>query len=189
MRALLLPLLAVATLLAGCQTPQVGRDADSPYFVPPIGTRLVLEKPIAVRGGQAALFIQTGKVLPYPELDRYDPHCKFELRTVAEERRKVEPDTFLVRKVERYSRSVQRGPTEPVRVAARGSIRIGADDDGGPFAEVMTTRLYLHSERQPEVFRMECSHWDDFHFPEHLTLNQMRQTLKGVFRVELPGGE
>jgi len=186
---LTLPLLAFATLLAGCQTPQVGRDADSPYFVPPIGTRFVLEEPITVRGGQAALYIQAGKVQRYPDLDRYDAHCKFELRTVAEERRKVAPDTFLVRKVERYSRSVQHDQAEPIRVAARGGIRIGAEDDGGPFAEVMTTRLYLHSERQPEVFRMECSHWDDFHFPEHLTLNQIRKTPCRVCRIELPGGE
>lgn len=187
MRALTLPLLAFATLLAGCQTPQV-RDADSPYFVPPVGTRFVLEEPIAVRGGQAALYIQAGKVLRYPDLDRYDPHCKFELRTVAEERRKVEPDTFVVRKVERFSRSVERRLDEPVRVAARGGLLLGAESEGGPFVEVMTTRLHLHSERQPEVLRMECSHWDDFNFPEHLTLSQMRSTLKGLFRIELAGG-
>ena len=188
MRAFAVSLLVVAVLLTGCQPPQV-RDPDSPYFLPPVGSRLVLEEPITVPGGKAAVYIQAGKALRYSGLDRYDPHCKFELRTVSAERRRVAPDTFLVHKVERFSFSVERRQAGAVRVATQGGIRIGSENDGGPFVEVMTTRLSLQSERQPEVFRMECSHWDDFNFPDHLTLNQMRSTLKGLFTIELPSGE
>ncbi|HKJ76572.1 MAG TPA: hypothetical protein VKA64_05140, partial [Gammaproteobacteria bacterium] len=107
MRVLTVSLLSLVVLLTGCQTPQV-RDPASPYFAPPVGSRLVLEKAIKVPGGKAAVYIQAGQVLRYTELDRYDPHCKFELRTVSPDRRMVDPDTFLIRKVERFSRSVER---------------------------------------------------------------------------------
>lgn len=187
MRVLIASVLSLGVLLVGCQTAQV-RDPASPYFAPPVGSRLVLEKAIKVPGGKAAVYIQSGRVLRYTELDRYDPHCKFELRTVSPDRRMVAPDSFLVRDVERFSQSVKWQRDEPVRVAARGGLLVGRDSEGGPFAEIMTTRLVLHSERQPEVFRMECSHWDEFEFPDHLSVNQMRATLKGLFTLELAGG-
>ena len=181
-------LLMTVVLVAGCQTPQP-RDPDSPYFAPPAGSRLTLEKPVEVPAGDAAVHIQAGRVMHYNDLDRYEPHCKFELRTVAAEARTVRPDTFVVERVERFSRSVRRTPEEPVRVAAAGrsgGLVIGRESEGGPFADIMTTRLVLRSERQPDVFRMECMHWDQFEFSQHLSVNQMRTTLKDLFTLVLP---
>lgn len=181
-------LLMTVVLVAGCQTPQP-RDPDSPYYAPPTGSRLILERPVEVPASNAAVHIQAGKVRHYNDLDRYEPHCKFELRTVAPEARTVAPDTFVVERVERFSRSVRRTPGEPVRVAAAGGragIVVGRDSEGGPFAAIMTTRLLLRSDRQPDVFRMECMHWDEFEFPDHLSVNQMRTTLKDLFTLVLP---
>ncbi len=51
------------------------------------------------------------------------------------------------------------------------------------------TRLYLNSERQPDVYRLICEvdrvEAGGLSYDTYLTLSDVRATLAGLFRIEL----
>lgn len=170
--------LVVALLLTACAAPRP--DPDSPYYALPEDSTVVLEQPVTLPSPGVSVWIQDGKV--GTGRDRYQPACKLEMRTRPDQGRTVEPDTFRVTRVSRSQMQV--GLDTGLRRVVLG------DRDDGPTAFEMETHIYLESERQPEVYRLVCAHWDggvgSADFPEHLTINQIRGTLQGIFRLELP---
>jgi hypothetical protein len=176
MRAMLAML---ATLvLSACATRTT--DPDSPYYLPPEGSTAVLEQPITLPSPGVSVWIQDGRVST--GRDRYRPACKLEMWNRADQSRTVQPDTFRVTRVGRRQMQVARDT---------GLRRVGfGRRDNGPTAFEMETHLYLESERQPDVYRLVCTHWSGgvgtANFPEHVTINQIRGTLGGIFRLELP---
>jgi hypothetical protein len=162
-------------LLAACAAPQ--RSPDSPYYVLPENSRLVLLRAIAIPPPGVSVWLQNGEVVT--TRDRYAPACKLEMRTRTEDARSVTPDTFVVKRVSREDEAV--AIDSPVRHVGR----VGSEGDGdSPMAYEMRTVWYLESPRQPDVFRLTCAHWDRPWFPQHLTLNQITKTLQGLFRIE-----
>jgi hypothetical protein len=165
--------MAVTLILASCASPQ--RSPDSPYYVLPENSRLVLLRAIDIPPPGVSVWLQHGAVLGQNR-DRYAPACKLEMRTRKDEARRVEPDTFLIKRVAREHQSV--ALDSPLRRVSRES------DGDSPMAYEMRTVLYLESANQPDVYRLTCAHWDRPWFPQHLTLNQMTETLRGLFRIE-----
>ena len=172
-------LLLLSLALAGCQYVPP-RDINSPFFSPPVGSQLRLTQPLTIPANDAGVFIQNGKP-QYSgwQLDKYYPNCDFELRTRASYERVVEPDSFTVTRTVRETENVS---LMPAIVAAR------IKHNGAPHENYMTV-LYLHSDKQPDVFRMTCQHWEDPSQGDHLTVKQMRQTLGELFILELAGKE
>jgi hypothetical protein len=174
MRTILL--LLSLTLVAGCQYVPP-RDIGSPFFSPPAGSQLRLTRPLTIPANDAGVFIQYGKPqYSVWQPDRYYPSCDFELRTRSSHERVVEPDTFTVTRTVRETENVMLAP----------AIVASHDTGNGAPHENYMTILYLHSDKQPDVFRMTCQHWEDPSDAQHLTIKQIRQALGDLFTLTLP---
>lgn len=173
-------LLLLSLALAACQYVPP-RDIDSPFFSPPAGSLLRLTRPLTIPAHDAGVNIQDGHA-QYSSwrLNRYYPHCNFELHTRANQERVIEPDTFTVT---RTVRETENALLAPAIVAG-----FGGSGDGPPNENYMTV-LYLHSDRQPDVFRMTCQHWEDPSEGNHLTVQQIRQALGDLFILTIAGSE
>lgn len=179
-RFLLWPLW-MALVLGACagvkpQT-QVDRDNDARLR----GATLVLHEALPFEPGQVSLFIQHGKLLPSLKgVKVYQPYCKFELWTRQNQARQVAPDRFTVKKVVRDYFLVQ-GEPAPLRKAALRPV----SDDWGRSTEIDSTLLYLHSDSQPDVYRLTCEHWNDVSDAVYLSPEQIQATLGERFSLEL----
>ncbi|MFA5530374.1 MAG: hypothetical protein WDA11_06885 [Thiohalomonadaceae bacterium] len=155
-------------------------DPDSPYYLLPTGSTAVLEQPVRIPSPGVSVWIQDGRV--GTGRDHYRPACKLEMWTRPDHGRTVEPDTFRVSRVDRNQMQVA------FDTGVRKVVFDQADDSATAYE--METRIYLASERQPEVYRLVCTHWSggvgSSDFPQHLSINQIRGTLEGIFRLELP---
>lgn len=171
-------LLAVSiALLGACQT-HVAPSEDSPYYAVPVGSRLVLNRPLTIPPNGASVYIQYGQIVSFNTRDAYYPHCRFELSTLGPGPQTVEPDEFVVHKV-RQEIIVSRAFTRPGLLLAQG----GGDD--GPDSKMYSRILYLRSATQPEVLRIACMRWHDLAFSHHLTIREIRNTLSDLFTLRL----
>jgi len=170
----------IGAALCGCQL-EPTRDIDSPYYQVPAGSTLVLNSPLEIPGGEASVYIQDGEVTSYWSANKYEGHCKFEMWSIVERRRVVEPDRFAVQRVEREREYVQAPP---------GRLLTSEDGSGGgPFVEIGKTLMYLESPGQPDVYRMTCQRWNDFTDPVPMSIREIRDTLGDRFSLELPDPE
>ncbi len=103
----------------------------------------------------------------------YHPHCILELRTVAPVARTVQPDTFTVTGIHRDR-----------FMAGLDGLMLASMASGGDYNPVMsTTTLTLHSDRQPEVYRLSCQQLDEPFRAHHVTLAEMQQALGDVITL------
>ena len=51
------------------------------------------------------------------------------------------------------------------------------------------TLLYLNSDKQKDVYRMSCQHWESVMDDRHLSITQMRQAMGDVFTLQLSNSE
>jgi hypothetical protein len=139
----------------------------------PAVTRITLNQPLTIRADRASEYIQDGEVRPYNRISEYYPHCIFELRTPSESARTVQTDTFTVTTIRRD------------RFMAWASGRqFASGGDGGDYNMVMSsTVLSLHSDRQPEVFRLTCQQLDEPYRVHHVTVAEMQKTLGGLITL------
>jgi hypothetical protein len=134
-----------------------------------MGTLLDLHRDLTIPPDPAGVFIQG---TPIGDRDRYDAACRLEIRSVEAIPRTVRADRFtVVRVVRDWERFSQR---------ETGVRRVRLDYDG-PALLRFSTALYLHSDRQPDVFRRVCSHLQDSaQNPRYLTAAEIRTTLAPV---------
>ena len=93
-------------------------------------------------------------------------------------------DDFKIVKVqdEIESSSIQ----EKTQLAARGgAFMFGMLDRSNVFN--YATMMHLSSERQKDVYRMTCQHWEDIRDDRHLTITQMRKAMGEVFTLMING--
>lgn len=176
-----LMLMVVVVLLGACQTSYLGNE-DSPYYKVPVGSRLILNNDIAIPPYKAGAYIQGGLILPLSQVNKYYPHCKFEVLKIREAPQTIKADTFVIDKVvQEITDTVDTGR---LRLAGIGiGINIGASD--GPSVQAYATRLNLHSDRQPEVFRLSCGQWAYPNQGQQVTINEMRKALGNLFTLQL----
>ncbi|MDR9435601.1 MAG: hypothetical protein RI563_01895 [Thiohalophilus sp.] len=176
---LVFPLLG---LLGACQAPPF--SPDSPLTAVPVQSTLILHEPLTLPSRTVSLWFQNGKQQPEANLDRYYPHCKFETLRMQDAPKTVEPDSFMIHKVVRWDDYAM----QPVRLAASRLISglMAGDSDGGPSHVNTTTEMFLRSARQPDVYRLICSQWEDAAEANHVTINQMRRVLGETFTLKLP---
>jgi hypothetical protein len=158
-------------LLTACQVLEDAGDARADRL--PRGTLLDLHQDLTVPPDQAGAFIQGARI---GDRYRYDAVCRLETRTVAATFRTVMADRFTVERVrqewERFSKRES------------GLRRVGLFDRDGPALLRLTTILYLHSDRQPDVFRLVCGHLQDSaQQPRHLTTAEIRAVLAPVMTL------
>lgn len=147
-----------------------------------VGSELSLKQPVQIAANQVAIYLQDGSIKDYALINKYYPHCKFELYHMSEHARSVQPDTFRITAI---SNRTDLSSTLPMLYA---SLLVADGDDGGGSSLVsFVTTMMLKSEKQPEVFRMECMHWDDINDPHYLTIEETRSTLGAVFELRVLG--
>jgi len=132
--------------LAGCQSlPTAGPDAY--LSTTPVGSRLVLHKPLTVPGGTTVATLGKG-------LRR----CELEIRTLRADRSQVQPGEFRVTQVAQYT-----APEFAELLMIPNLPPIGSD------VVWCDTRLYLASEVHPDVMYLTCGQRADASRHEPLT--------------------
>ena len=174
-----LPLIAllIPLLLAACDNSQVVRDEDSQFYSVPVGSTFTLNREITIQPDNTSVYLQNGNIELVANVDFYKPHCTFELYTISEKARVVNPDTFVVTRIVDQS--------EDVSVKWPRYAALGMSYGDGPVHLTFSTTMYLESKIQPDVYRMDCKRWDWPAIGEYLSINEMRQALGDYFTLRL----
>lgn len=168
--------LAIALIaLCSCQTAP-SDPGDAPLWSVTAGSRLVLRQPLTIPAHGLATWLQGGRVLAQAEVDQYYPNCKFELRDLNDSPRIVEPDTFAITRIKTGYDFVANAP-----LVVAGPILYGSQSD----TRVYYVELFLRSEKQPQVMRLDCRKWDSPPGDDYLTLNEVRGALGEVMTLRL----
>ena len=195
---LVVNLAVLLSILTGCASGPY--PITSPYFRIPAGSRIELNQPLTILPKTARVYLQHGKVVSPAEKDRYQANCWFLSWKVQETAQTIAADTFLVKgslksedlvynlsNVMFASQSLQADITADVGVGI--GIGIGVGQNRGlfasdtPMATEYTTTLQIHSDRQPDIRQLACSHWDDPSSGEHLTLEKMQKALGNIATI------
>lgn len=180
-----LMLMVVVVLLGACQTSYQGNE-DSPYYKVPVGSRLILNNDIAIPPYKAGVYIQGGLILPLSQLNKYYPHCKFEVLTIRDAPQTVKADTFVIEKVvQEITDTVDSGQLRLAGASTGIGILNVSHDDDGLNVQAYATLLNLHSERQPDVFRLSCGQWAYPNQGQQVTINEIRKALGNLFTLQL----
>jgi hypothetical protein len=151
-----------------------------PYNLPPIGSKVVLMKRVTIEPGTTRTFLQRGKPMSLGNFDRYRANCNFEVEKLSEKVQWIDPDTFIVKKVQRLTTEVvQRQDTRP------GFINVGLDKDGSPMV-THGYHLWLSSEKQPEVTRLTCrGAFDDLPRAQPPSIDEIVEALGDIAELVL----
>jgi len=187
MRTSVFVLLATG-LLTGCETLHVV-DVKSPYFLPPVGSVVSLDRRLTIEPGTARVFLQRGEVVAKSGRDQYVPSCSFEVRKVLEERQYIEPEEFAVVRVTGPSvqEVVDLGPGPYARLGVSFGVGDSMDNSGSTMV-IHGVQMTFASERQPDVMRMTCyGGLDDPSRSFPPSVAEMRTALGDYARLILPG--
>jgi len=148
--------LAVISLLAGCQLPG-SADPDSIWFRIPPGSRLVLNQPLEIPAGRAHLMLQHGSAATVA--GDFDVSCRFEVKNLGP--RTIQPEAFVIR-----------------RVAS------GREWINQPHTMQFYKIIHLHSATQADILPMKCAYEDDPRIGRPVTVTAIREALGNIFSFE-----
>jgi len=117
------------------------------------GYRLILHQPIVIPPQRTRIFIQEGKIAG-TGFNSYEVSCNIEVRKLKEESQRIEPDTFVVNRVQEFFEEVADTGWRPETLAGLGLA--GADVDSSPSDIFRGWHFWLHSEKQPDLIRLTC---------------------------------
>lgn len=178
---------AFTVALAGCNTTaRYAGDENSPYYVVPPGSHVVLNQALTVPPGEAGVFIQNGQATPRGQVRYYDPYCRFELKTVRSAPRSVAPDDMIVRRsAQQILRTYTRIPG-PQYASLLLASEPGDRDDASTL-QTFATLMHLDSQKQPEVDRLTCARvWYRGEGDYYPTIAEIRSTLGNIATLRLP---
>jgi hypothetical protein len=175
----------LAALLVACQTSAYEGNENSPFYLVPAGSTLTLTRSLTIPANQVAVFLQGGEVVASGGINQYYPHCKFELQRRLDAAQTVQADSFEITKVvQEIGHSVALDGLQLAGVSIGIGINIGSRGDGASL-QTYSTRMTLRSARQPEVFRLSCGQAALPHEGQHVSINEMRKALGGIFTLDL----
>ena len=144
------------TLLAGCQTVGTNNPATI-FFKIPSGSKLILNKELAIPAGEAHILLQHGEATS--GASEYYINCRFEVRDLGP--RVIQPDTFLI----------TRDSSQREWVDQPSIMR---------FYKV----FHLKSERQPDIMPMICQYWAYPLIGRPVTIQEIQEALGSYFTFE-----
>lgn len=169
-----LALFAIVPLLVGCQS-LPGYSYPTGPTPMPVVTSVILNQELHIRPDYASVYIQSGKARATNSAGEYHPHCILELRTLSPSARTVQPDTFTVTGITRDRNMTSLDGLMLAQAMASG---------GGDINPVMsTTTISLHSDRQPDVFRLNCQQLDEPFHAHHVSMAEMQEALGDVMTL------
>jgi len=175
----------LAALLVACQTSAYEGNENSPFYPVPAGSTLTVTRSLTIPANQVAVFLQGGEVVASGGINQYYPHCKFELQRRLDAAQTVQADSFEITKVtQEIGHSVALDDLKLAGVSIGIGINIGSRGDGASL-QTWSTRMTLRSARQPEVFRLSCGQAALPHEGQHVSINEMRKVLGGIFALDL----
>ncbi|MCW9013099.1 MAG: hypothetical protein OQL06_04890 [Gammaproteobacteria bacterium] len=154
------------------------KDENSQFYRVPIGSSLILNQNLSILPNVARAHIQYGKLVSKKAIDMYYPHCEFEIRTLKETSQTIYPDTFTIYQVDH---DIQWSQTD-VMVASLSRFDMGMSNEGISLV-AYANEYYLESASQPDVFRLTCLHWQEHSNAYHLSINEVRKVLGGIFTL------
>ncbi len=172
---------AAVSLLSACQQGPV-RDETSHLSRVSVGSRFIVQQVLHIPAGHARVFLQNGQVVPKVKLERYQPHCNIEVRTVSSGGSYIEPDTFIVTALMENEEEVVRGPQWQ-----RYASLLFSGDSADMVMVSRFVRHTLNSSRQPEVMYLTCH--GGFAEPwqvEAPSISEIRQALGELVTLKLP---
>jgi len=178
--------------LAGCQYSNYVYETpnDEPWSIPPRGTVVVLNQPIAFRPGTSRSYIQAGEARTSGEVNRYEPWCQFylyESKDAMKHERSIQPDEFVVQRASQGIGFVMAQPVSVAAIAIGGGIGVPfhtAVDDVG--SQTLSTTMRIKSEKQPQVRELQCSTTDDALRQNFVSINRIQATLGEVVTLRMP---
>lgn len=172
--------------LAGCAgSASYEGNENSPFYVIPPESQLVLNHEVTIPANAVSIYLQDGRILPFSDVRKYYPHCKFELYSMSNVARQVAPDTFAVTRVmQEESQSADAGIMRYAQSQQNVTMADMGDPGGLPLI-AFVTRMYLHSAKQPDVFRMNCAQWGYPLRDRQVTIAEIRRTFSDIFTLRI----
>jgi hypothetical protein len=161
-------------LVGGCQLAAINENVDSPFYPPPVGSKLILKKDITIPFESAHVMLQGGQVVNQRSVNNYQPNCRFEVNAVLNTAQTVTADEFQITHVSTNNYQVKSGD---------GFIKVS---NLSWFNYV--TIMKLSSPRQPQVRSLTCQQWGDPSYGKQASITQMRAAMGDFFSLELPPG-
>lgn len=180
-RSIALAAILGACVVAGCAGVAPGGDREDYWYVlPDPGSRVELEQPVSARSG-ARISIQNGEVRRWSRVAKWRPYCQFRVKRPSgqmSEPLQIEPDSFTVERAYRRKDLVDLEGRQYAFLVSEGE-----DFDNSPSQRTMATYMELSSQGQPHVYRLVCARWADPYDYNHVSIQEIRQTLDGVARL------
>jgi hypothetical protein len=161
-------------------------DPTKRYYVPTPGSTVTIPQRIEVPGGQTRIFFQRGEIIKKVSgLDLYKANCNFEINTLAETPRYIEPGVYTVTRTTRQENEVVLfKPVQYASVAIGGMIGRGDDGPGMYFEEV---RMTLRAEQPSDISNLACRGvMTDPQWVEPPTLAEIREALGTHATLNVP---
>jgi hypothetical protein len=171
----------LSVLLTACVTALPSGDA-APLYSIPTGSVLTLHTELTIPPGSARAAIQGGAVTTEADLDRYYPHCEFEVRTVADKPQIVAPGDF---RIVRVVYNTENYGALPTRVADAGGYAAFTAADPS-FVYLFYTELYLESAVQPNALRLTCGQVWDYALGSQPTIGEFKQAVGALVSLRAP---
>ncbi|MBI5061943.1 MAG: hypothetical protein HZB87_00285 [Desulfatitalea sp.] len=193
MRTGFLSWLVALMFLAACQSApnRTQPDENSPHFLVPTGTTLVLHQPLQVPAWQDQVYFQDGKTMSWRGVNIYLPYCTLKLAAKKDAEQGIRPDRFVVTKsyTELFFMQV-RAPMPPggITLAAAGwlpTTQIDFETRDGMDYKVVAAVMELRSDDQPEVLCMLCTDWGLPPERAHITIKKIRRALGAAMTLQL----
>jgi len=117
----------------------------------------------------------------------WDTHCRLTLKRMSgNEPVTIEPGEFFIYRVEDYVDPFTAARKVHVALASGAlGLVLGEDAAGGGGWVRYRTNLFLRSETQPDVDKLECSHIDDPWDGDFDSIQNIRAALGDTFSLEL----
>lgn len=183
-RRLFLLTLLLAT--QGCSRLAV-TDPAALYYLPPPGSQVVVTQRLQVPPGMTRVYLQHGKVIAKSARNDYAVNCNFEINTLGDAPRYIEPGSYTVtRSLRRTDSIVGLAPLHVASLTMAGSMMNHRDD--GPPLQFEEVRMSLASTPPSDVRELACRGVMDY--PAKIlppTLAEMRRALGDYAEIRVPG--
>ncbi|MBD3611691.1 MAG: hypothetical protein HUJ13_04665 [Hydrogenovibrio crunogenus] len=139
------------------------------------GDTFTLKKPVTFAPDHARVFIQYGKQTRQSTYEKYDQHCRLEIKTLKNHSQTIQPDTFKITQVRIDVEEIaSQSPPQhtPVYYAMNDReyvpkstlgrpqstwVKLSLGGDSEPPETMDVVHLYLSSKKQPHILRLTCA--------------------------------
>ena len=147
-------ILSLPLLLSACASAPLTSSNPGLHTVP-VGSVVKLNQPLTIRAGRVDTAVQYGEATL--AVDPYEPHCKFEVNTIAKKTFMLPAGDYRITRVVRYSDpffSHNEGKTIRVASSSAAAAWLGmASPDSHWY---YTTVFRLQSELHPDIRQLVC---------------------------------